>query len=59
MPGSTCPRAGIFDNDLIVGLELPREAVGVPAGLTSVNYSGPSLSAEGMPAWALQLTITG
>ena len=50
---------GIFDNDLIVGLELPREAVGVPAGLTSVNYSGPSFSAEGTPAWALHLTITG
>lgn len=50
---------GLFENDLIVGLELPRESVGVPAGLTSVNYSGPSLGAQGTPTWSLHLTITG
>jgi hypothetical protein len=48
---------GVFRNDLIIGIELPRETAGVPAGLTSVNYSGPSLSADGTPTWALNLTI--
>ena len=50
---------GIFENDLVVGIELPRESVGVPAGLTSVNYSGPSLNADGTPTWALNVTMAG
>jgi hypothetical protein len=48
---------GIFAGDLIVGVEVPREAIGVPVGLTSVNYSGPSLSAAGAPRWHLDLTV--
>jgi hypothetical protein len=50
---------GIFENDLVVGVELPRESVGVPAGLTPVNYSGPPRGTEGAPSWGLNLTITG
>lgn len=32
---------GILNEELIVGIEIPRESSGVPAGKTSVNMSGP------------------
>lgn len=48
---------GIFRNDLIVGVESPCEALGVAAGLTSVNYSGPSFNVDGTPSWDLNLVI--
>lgn len=47
---------GIFDDDLIIGIELPSEPVGVPPGRTSVNFSGPSLGVtSGHPAWQAPL----
>jgi hypothetical protein len=37
---------GVLGSTLIVAVELPREPTGVPAGLTSVNYSGPPQRSE-------------
>ncbi len=49
---------GIFNDDLIIGVELPHEPVGIPVGRTSVNYSGPSLDVRnGEPIWKLRLTL--
>lgn len=48
---------GIFRNVLIVGVEFPSERVGVPPGLTSVNYSGPARDAAGSPIWTLNVTV--
>ncbi len=49
---------GIFNDDLIIGVELPHEPVGIRAGKTSVNYSGPSLDVRnGEPIWKLRLTL--
>jgi hypothetical protein len=48
---------GLFQGALIVGVELPREVEGVPAGLTSVNYFGPPLTPEGVPIWNLDLVV--
>lgn len=48
---------GLFGGDLVIGLELPRDPAGVPAGSTSVNYSGPSLDPTGEPDWHLRLTM--
>ena len=47
---------GVFRDALIVGVELPREATGVPAGLTEVNCSGPGHSSAGTPNWDLGLS---
>jgi hypothetical protein len=47
---------GLFAGDLVVGVELPPEPAGVPAGLTAVNYSGPPLTAAGTPRWELELS---
>ena len=48
---------GMHDNHLIVGVELPQAPVGTPAGLTAVNYSGPARGADGIPNWALKVTL--
>jgi hypothetical protein len=48
---------GVFRDALIVGVERPGEATGVPAGLTNVNYSGPERSTAAMPNWALELCL--
>jgi hypothetical protein len=48
---------GLFRGDLVIGVELPPEQVGVPAGLTSVNYSGPAREPDGPTNWALNLTL--
>jgi hypothetical protein len=48
---------GVFGDALIVGVELPREATGVPVGLTSVNYAGPAQSSSGTPNWEFCLCI--
>jgi hypothetical protein len=37
---------GVLDGHLLVCVELPREPVGIPAGRTSVNLSGPPLDAQ-------------
>jgi hypothetical protein len=34
---------GVLDKHLLVCVELPREPVGIPAGRTSINLSGPPL----------------
>jgi hypothetical protein len=42
----------VVSDELIVSIELPREAVGVPVGRTSVNHSGPRLNpTTGAPEW--------
>lgn len=48
---------GVFRGDLVLGVELPRAATGTPAGLISVNYSGPALRPDGTPNWAAPLTL--
>jgi hypothetical protein len=48
---------GMFRHALIVGVELPAEPVGVPPGLTAVNYSGPARDRAGAPVWTLSLTV--
>jgi hypothetical protein len=48
---------GMFRHALIVGVELPSEPVGVPPGLTAVNYSGPARDRAGAPVWTLSLTV--
>jgi hypothetical protein len=48
---------GMFGLHLILGVDVPRHAQGVPTGLTSVNYSGPPLSGDGKPSWNLKLTL--
>ena len=37
---------GVLGEHLLVSVELPREPVGIPAGRTSVNLSGPPLGAR-------------
>ena len=37
---------GVLDGHLLVCVELPREPVGIPAGRTSINLSGPPLDAQ-------------
>jgi hypothetical protein len=49
---------GIFRGNLIVGVELPREQIGVPPGLTSVNYSAPARKPDGTVGWEFDLTLT-
>jgi hypothetical protein len=49
---------GIFRGSLVIGVELPPEQVGVPPGLTSVNYSGPPSWPDGTANWDLDLTLT-
>ena len=49
---------GLWRGDLVFGIELPQEPVGVPPGYTSVNYSGPSVDVTTRePNWGLQLRI--
>jgi hypothetical protein len=43
---------GVDDGALLVSVEVPRDAVGVPHGRTSVNVSGPALDPKtGTPIW--------
>lgn len=49
---------GIFQGKLILGVELPHEQGAVPAGLTSVNYSGPPRKPDGTASWELNLKVT-
>lgn len=49
---------GIFRDKLIIGLELPAAPVGVPPGLTCVNYSGPTRQPDGSVSWDFQLTLS-
>lgn len=46
--------AGVLDDALVVKVELPIKAVGVPCEMVSVNFSGPPLSADGKPLWYLK-----
>lgn len=48
---------GIFRGDLVIGLELPRDVIGVAAGLTSVTYSASPLAREGAVSWQLELDL--
>ena len=48
---------GIYRDALIIGVEVPRTAQGVPAGLTSVKYSGPRTDDSGAPNWGLDIII--
>lgn len=48
---------GVSHQALIIGVEVPLTATGVPAGLTSVNYSGPRTGLAGAPAWELDVVI--
>ncbi len=48
---------GIWQEALVIGVERPREATGVPAGLTSVNYSGPPHTPEASARWSLNLDV--
>jgi hypothetical protein len=49
---------GIFQGQLVIGVERPAVATGVAKGLTSVNYSGPSRRGGGSPDWDLELILS-
>jgi hypothetical protein len=49
---------GLFEDQLLVCVELPREGVG--CGRTSVNISGPRIDATtGLPRWDGSFQLTG
>jgi hypothetical protein len=48
---------GIRQGALVVGVERPREAGGVQAGQTIVNYSGPARGPQHTPNWELTLAV--
>jgi len=47
---------GLYEGTLVVGIELPSEARGVPPGRTSINFSGPPVR-DGAPDWQLRLLV--
>ena len=48
---------GIYRDALIIGVEVPRTAHGVPAGLTLVKYSGPQTDDSGAPNFSLDIVV--
>jgi hypothetical protein len=49
---------GIYEQKLVLGIELPRDSAGAPFGSTSVNYSGPAQDVKtGVPNWALRIDV--
>lgn len=48
---------GVSRDALIIGVEVPQTAQGVPAGLTLVKYSGPRTDDSGAPNWSLDIII--
>ena len=49
---------GLYEQDLVFGIELPSESGLVPVGATSVNYSGPPFHpGTTEPNWNLVLRV--
>jgi len=48
---------GVYEGNLVVGIELPSEPSKVPPGKTSINFSGPAIR-NGKIDWQLRLELS-
>ena len=48
---------GVYEDSLVVGIELPGEPGKVPPGKTTINFSGPAIR-NGKTDWQLRLELS-